>query len=509
MLETLKRRLAVREFAGIVGKEWVFATPDSCRAYVDEYALRSGDGPPPVCAVAPKTAAQVQELIRVASRFRLAVWPISRGKNLGYGGAQPLLPNSVVIDLRRMTRILEVDERCAYCVVEPGVSFADLFNHLKANGIHLWMSIPGHSWGSVVGNALERGLGYTPYGDHASRLCGLEVVLPDGEIVRTGMGAMTQSRCWRNYPAGFGPALDGLFIQSNLGIVTQAGLELMPEPPATLHAKVSLPRFEDLAWAIDVLAQLRMRGLVEHPICVGNYLHDLAPFTQRSKWQADSAALDTPTTNRLMHHFGLGAWNFSLTLLGYPEVIEAQAHIIRRMLDSPSVGALEFQVRAPQDPPGSSPEPIPSRVGLQIVNWHGGRGAHVNFSPALPAVGELALEQARATQHRFEEHGLDYCASFIVGQRHINNINTILYDRNRPGMPEKAAELYRTLLADATARGYGQYRTHIDFMQEVADTFDYNNHAMRRLNERLKDAVDPRGILAPGKNGIWPRRYRR
>jgi 4-cresol dehydrogenase (hydroxylating) len=54
----------------------------------------------------------------------------------------------------------------------------------------LWLSVPGNSWGSVAGNALDRGLGYTPYGDHSARICGLEAVLPDGGLVRTGMGAM-------------------------------------------------------------------------------------------------------------------------------------------------------------------------------------------------------------------------------------------------------------------------------------------------------------------------------
>jgi 4-cresol dehydrogenase (hydroxylating) len=56
--------------------------------------------------------------------------------------------------------------------------------------------------------------------------------------------------------------------------------------------------------------------------------------------------------------------------------------------------------------------------------------------------------------------------------------------------------------------GWAEYRTHIAFMDKVAESYSFNDHAMRRFQQTLKDAVDPNGILAPGKSGIWPRRLR-
>ena len=92
-----------------------------------------------------------------------------------------------------MNRVIEVNEEYAYAVVEPGVSFFDLYEYIQEKGYDLWPSCPALGWGSVLGNTLERGFGYTPAGEHSQQQCGMEVVLPNGDIVRTGMGAMKGS----------------------------------------------------------------------------------------------------------------------------------------------------------------------------------------------------------------------------------------------------------------------------------------------------------------------------
>ena len=74
------------------------------------------------------------------------------------------------------------------------------------------------------------------------------------------------------------------------------------------------------------------------------------------------------------------------------------------------------------------------------------------------------------------------------------------------GDPER--ELFARLITDAAAQGHGEYRTHLAFMDLVAQQFDWNSHSLLRLQQTIKDAVDPNGILAPGKSGVWPARLR-
>lgn len=98
-----------------------------------------------------------------------------------------------------MTKILEINEEYGYAIVEPGVSFFDLFNEIQRRQLNLWPSVPAIGWGSVLGNTVDRGFGYTPNGEHSQSQCGMEVVLPNAELLRTGMGAMVNNKAFPLY----------------------------------------------------------------------------------------------------------------------------------------------------------------------------------------------------------------------------------------------------------------------------------------------------------------------
>jgi FAD/FMN-containing dehydrogenase len=154
-----------------------------------------------------------------------------------------------------MNRVLEVNENNASALVEPGVNYFDLYRHIQERNLKVWIDCPDPGWGSVMGNALDGGGGWTasPYRDHFASHCGMEIVLADGELVRTGMGAMPNAKSWQQHKWGYGPWVDGLFRQSNMGVVTKMGFWLMPRPQAYLSGTASVYRFRDIVALIETL----------------------------------------------------------------------------------------------------------------------------------------------------------------------------------------------------------------------------------------------------------------
>ena len=499
---------ARREFAGVVGAENLFFDELDRDSYRDKFSMEDVLHKP-AGAIAPISTREIQEIVKIAGKYRTPLWPISRGKNLGYGGSAPNLSGTIVLDLSRMRKI-EIDVDNAVALLEPGVGFYDLYEHLKVHNIPLWISPAANSWGSVIGNALDRGVGYTPYGENTKNLVGMEVVLGDGQVVRTGMGAMATSPTWNLYRFGFGPSWDQMFAQSNFGVVTRAGMWLMPEPESVIGMDVEMDQADDIGPLIDAIAPLRREGVIQANPTIGNWMRAAAIVTRRTDWTDKPGALSDEVIAAIRKKFGMGWWGVSLRLFGRESVNRANYAILE-----PAIAALKPMSIKPTswkrgDPVEANPAMgVPSTFPMQSANWHGGVGGHVGFSPVLPQSGKLALEQFHRTYARYKEFGMDYQASFAFGERHLINVNALQFNKDDPDMMKRADPFLRSLIADAKARGYCEYRTHLDYMDTVAATYDFNGHALLKLNERVKDALDPAGIIAPGKSGIWGSAYAR
>ena len=134
------------------------------------------------------------------------------------------------------------------------------------------MAIPDPAWGSPIGHALERGFAHTFSENGRDRwdtVCGMEVVLGNGEIVRTGPGACEGSQTWQDQKWGIGPYVDGIFSQSNFGVITKMGFWIRPAHEGYRSLAVFVPRYEDLTRMVDLDSCLQNAGIVNGMTVMG------------------------------------------------------------------------------------------------------------------------------------------------------------------------------------------------------------------------------------------------
>jgi 4-cresol dehydrogenase (hydroxylating) len=511
---------ALKAFGKAIGDANVIAAEPELQDYRDPFAFASADANAfaPSAAVKPGSVEEVQAIVKIANELKIPLWVVSRGKNLGYGGAAPCVAGSVTVDLGRMNRILEVNEEFCYAVVEPGVTFFDLYEQIRARKMKMWLSVPALGWGSIIGNALDRGVGYTPYGEHSQNICGMEVVLPNGEVIRTGMGALSRGKTWHMFKHGYGPTVDGLFLQSNLGIVTKAGMWLMPQPDFFIACDLQFERESDLEQIVDTTGRLRREDIIQNTAVLSNAVRLISRVGAREKWFKGEGAAPDEVVQKKLHEMGLGAWNLRFAMYGPEELAEGRLKIAKKAFAA--IAGARFQSKK-WEVRAHSPEEftaaigseavqagVPSLFALEVLKYRGEDGGHIGFSPILAPSGKEAAKLANLVGRTCHEHGFDYYGGFSFGFRHLWSVMMILYDKKSDEHRRQVDRLFRKLVKEAGELGFAEYRAHVEYMDLVGEPYDFNGHALRRFAETLKDAVDPNGILAPGKQGIWPKGMR-
>lgn len=531
---------AIAGFAAAVGPEWVFTADEDVALYRDAYSPFWGEAEERVAsaAVAPASVEEVQAVMRIANQTGLPVYPISTGKNLGYGGSAPALSGSAVLDLKRMNRVLDIDEQNASVLVEPGVSYFDLYRELRDAGAKLWIDCPDPGWGSLVGNALDRGGGYTraQFRNHFDAHCGMEVVLPSGELMRTGMGAMPGAKTWQQYKAGFGPWVDGIFSQSNFGVVTKMGFWMMPEPEACLIGRVYADRYDDLPALVRITTHLENSGVVNGMPGFGSpLLQRRIPADPENSDPNDSARIDQSVHDAFyagdeaakaliadqVKASGRSCWSALVKFYGPARMVRLQWQVAQEhFAEIPGVrfGEPEFygfplsdeDLAKVHKPTFGIPSLAIFNFGIRTDLRPEPMVGHQAFSPVIPRTGEAIFEVNKVFAAIFREEKLPLPPFNLPGcvwERALMMI-TVFPTSHDAETNARYRRAMRRLIAESAKRGWGEYRTPVSYYDAVMETYSFNDHALRRFHETLKDTLDPNGILSPGRYGIWPRRNR-
>lgn len=522
--------MALDQWRAELGPENVILDPARLRA-VETATFGAGNSVPAI--VRPGSRAEVQQALRIANAWRIPVYPVSGGCNWGYGSRVPSASGCVLLDLGRMNRILDFSEDLAYITVEPGVTQRQVCDFLRERKSALWMDATGASpLSSLVGNAVERGFGHTPYGDHFSHVCGMEVVLPNGEAMETGFARFEGARTGPLHRWGVGAYLDGLFTQSNLGVVTRMSIWLMPAPAYFQAYFFTCDSEEGLGPIVEALRPLRLNGTLRSTVHIANDYKVLSGLQQYPWEEAEGRTpLPAEVMKRLRKQLHFGAWNASGGLYGTRAQVAEARRLLRRALSGkvdklqfldermlrlagrfaglyrmltgwdlsrtlelarPLVGLLQG---IPTDQPLASsywrkrtPPPAatdPDRDGCGLL-W---------CSPVTPANAAPAKELVDLASETLLRHGFEPAISLtMITERSLACIVSITYDRQVAGEDEKAWACYEELLRRLYAAGFPCYRMTSQSSANLPPSPGYDG-----VLRSLKRTLDPNQILAPGR----------
>jgi 4-cresol dehydrogenase (hydroxylating) len=474
----------------------------------------------PVVILRPRSTSEVAETLRIAHAHRIPVYPTSGGKNFGLGGRVATRDGCALLDLGRMKRILELDEELAFVRLEPGVTFRELYAFLKSKGSRLYASTTGGSPdSSVIGNAVDRGDGSGPLGDRALSVCALEVVLPTGEVVHTGFDRFAGSAVSSTQRWGVGPALDGLFLQSNLGIVTELSLWLTPLGRFASTIRFRVASTAKLAPVVDAVRLLRLEGTLRSAV---GFWNDYRVFS------TEHASAERIERARVTEALGTDARWFGFTSLhaATEELGVATTRRIERVLGA-HVDALEIDSKS-GDPtsgrelfPPTSPsalyfQGIPHSESLKSVYFKQSRGAPSELHPerdgcgviwscpTLPLRGRDCVQAIETAERLFDEHRFEPLFAFVThGDRAAYFVPMLVYDRAIDGDDARAMACHDTVLSALAGAGYLPHRLGVHSMGALPHARDDYG----ALILRLKRALDPHDVLAPGRydfREIWP-----
>lgn len=497
------------------------------------------DGP----VLQPQTCEEVVQVVRDAYADGRAIYPVSTGRNWGYGSAIPPHADCVVLDLsalRAIRNLKEISARNPVAVIEPGVTQGQLYEALSHQAPDLYFNVTGSAAEtSILGNGLDRGVGYL--GPRREDLFGLEVVTGTGEKICTGFRRLGEhSPLAHTHPYGLGPMLDGLFFQGNFGVVTSACFKLLPRPEKQLAVSLSLKQAEHLDEFIERLAALKRAGVVSSVTHIANkarthatLMHGISKYLQERcqlpKAELGDAARDALNT----------VAPFEWTSLGGVSGTAAMVHACLQQVKASLGGLCRIQLvserklrlaRAALDPFRRIPffranaaavsaimplhglaVGIPTDVAIANLCWKfdqedfpilqldDTRVGLLFINPALPMNGVFvrAIVDEMERCARAFEHVL-YITLNIETPTSLVAVINLLFDRTDPAALRNAQECATALYALIKSKGLEVYRARVDMMGGLVDDADPYWQAVREL----KRALDPKNIIAPGRYGL-------
>ncbi len=518
----------------ILDSDRVLTSPDQIKRYKEDTTGAVRDIP---AVLIPHSTDEVVKIVKVASQYGLPLYPISTGKNWGYGTANPVTSGSIVVDLSMMKKISDYDPDLGIITLEPGVTQQMLCDFLTTNGNKFITPTTGAGpHVSILGNVMERGYGITPITDHFTSLMNLEAVLPDGAIYHSAIYSNGCTLIDRIFKWGIGPYLDGIFTQGNFGIVTKITIQLAARPEKIGVFIFEMKSEEDLEKAVILIQEtLRELGGITSSINLMNSLRLLSmsapyPFDQIKK----APEQFIPLLKKMADDMNFAPWTCLGSFYGKEEVVKTATLLLKekiyphtKRLIFLSRSQINFLSKIFEFMPKKFFKPlltriekmkssfdilegIPNTVALPLSYRKLPAGAPQTndfdpardgcgllwYAPLVPMKPQIVRKYVEFVHQICAKHQIEPLITLTsVSDRCFDSTVPIIFDPQNSEDATRAKTCYAELLKEGILLGFHPYRSSIDQMKDLVNL----DHPFWAMQKTLKQALDPKGIIAPGR----------
>jgi FAD/FMN-containing dehydrogenase len=477
MLATAVKNTLVNELAKIVGSE--FVSTNRADLYIYSYDLTPAEPGWPDVVVLPQSLEELQAVIRLANKGKIPVTPYIAGGNVG--GLTIPLKGGILLDLRRMNRIIEISEADMYAVVEPGVTFGQIKAYLDKHHptlMYTYAFSPPST--GVVANALVQGLDNLSfrYGAASHWVSGLEVLLATGEVVR--IGSCAASKTWQAIVPF--PELDGLFLgwQGSTGVITRMAVSLWPKPKHSIAVGFTTM---DLDAAYELLQAVIRTRIPDDLIGTSFALNRIQQLAAANK--------KAPIYPAQPENPGDPEFTITAEITGNTEnelqaKVEAIGEVIKNKFDDASV-------RGPRTVP-STTAAFPLQA-LGVLSGGGGLNWVGTYGPMSKWLE--AVKRGCALQ---DKYGITRsCYTRIMNEGHFAGLRWMLpYDKEDSEMVNRIKDLCAEQLDMVLDVGYIPYKTPVWAVRKLEERVSSD---WLKLHRRVKAMLDPNNIMNPGRWG--------
>ena len=442
-------------------------------------------------AIMPNSVEEIQEIIKIANIYKIPVVPWVSGIN--FGSIATPRKGGIVVDLRRMNRVLEVNEDDMYAVVEGGITWADLKGYLDKHNPNLKAGI---TWSPPGTGVIPSCLCYGMFdlgmlgGTGAEFVNGLEVVLGSGELVR--VGSCSLSNYW--YGRQPLPDLAGLFIgwEGTTGVVTKAAIKLWPKLP---YREDFLPIAQRMEDGIPMMLKLSKAGLGIVDLCILNL-----------GWSQSLMGFDEKMVAKDPIELGLPDFLGLVSTQAYTEKQhEAQCEAIRSICREFNMDPLTVreQIDAfPENLRGIMADLTPSTGGQTPVHfwgcWDFARGGGGQWIGSYCSTRDIVkyYNLSREICLKYDKPPQFYSRILFGGHYSVARTN-INFNKNDPEDIKKARNLLKDIHeAVQQLDGVVMYKPPLWAVQYYKDK---TLPSTRVLIEKIRKILDPNDIMNPGQ----------